>query len=170
MKIIQKQVLMSSKRFCTISKQMTFPSLEEILQQRLVLTDQEILLSSLKAQIVSLKKTQGELSIIKKKRSYLRIGIDIMKQIWKSLKDLKADTKFYMNLRKSKNPTEFTIGEFLKSKQIKMDLVKFLPYSLFLTVPFMELLLPPYLLLFPNSLPSQFLTEKNVGDRNNKFA
>lgn len=93
-----------------------------------------------------------------------------MKGIWKSLKDLKADTKYYMNLRKTKNLSELTIGEYLKSKQIKMDLIKFLPYSIFLTVPLAELFLPPYLLLFPNSLPSQFLTEKNVGERNNKFS
>ena len=93
-----------------------------------------------------------------------------MKQIWKSLKDLKSDTKYFMNIWRTKKLEQFTIGEYLKVQQIKMDLIKFLPYSLFLTVPFMELLLPPYLLLFPNSLPSQFLTEKNVGERNNKFA
>ena len=75
-----------------------------------------------------------------------------------------------MNIKKNKKLEEFTIGEYLKVKQIKMDMIKFIPYSLFLTVPFMELLLPPYLLLFPNSLPSQFLTEKNVGERNNKFS
>ncbi len=75
-----------------------------------------------------------------------------------------------MNIRKTKKIEEYTIGEYLKVQQVKMDLIKFIPYSLFLTVPFMELLLPPYLLLFPNSLPSQFLTEKNVGERNNKFA
>jgi hypothetical protein len=63
--------------------------LDLILSQKVIPTDQEILLSNLKAQIISLKLTQGELSIIKKKRSYLKIGVDIMKQIWKSLKDLK---------------------------------------------------------------------------------
>ncbi len=92
-----------------------------------------------------------------------------MKGIWKSLKDLKADTKFYLEIRKTKKFEELTIGEYLKIQQIKMDLIKFIPYSLFLTVPFMELLLPPYLLFLPNSLPSQFLTEKNVGEKNNKF-
>jgi hypothetical protein len=38
-----------------------------------------------------------------------------MKGIWKSLKDLKADTKYYMNLKKTKSLNEMTIGEYLKS-------------------------------------------------------
>ena len=44
-----------------------------------------------------------------------------------------------------------------KSSRIAVDLVKFIPYSVILTVPFAELSLPVLLWLFPNCVPSFFL-------------
>jgi hypothetical protein len=37
-----------------------------------------------------------------------------------------------------------------------------IPFSLFITVPLMELLLAPYLVLFPNAVPKTFLTQKQI--------
>jgi len=47
-----------------------------------------------------------------------------------------------------------------------MDLIKFIPFSFFVVVPFAEFLFPAWLVIFPNSIPSQFL-DKN--DREKKF-
>lgn len=41
-----------------------------------------------------------------------------------------------------------------------------IPFSFFIVVPGAEALLPAYLKIFPNSLPSQFITET---DRKNTF-
>lgn len=47
-----------------------------------------------------------------------------------------------------------------------MDVIKFIPFSFFIVVPMAELLLPPYLMVFPNSIPSQFLSSEA---KNKKF-
>lgn len=46
------------------------------------------------------------------------------------------------------------------------DFIKFIPFSLFIIVPGLEVLLPAWLVIFPNSIPSQFLSEE---DRKKKF-
>jgi len=48
----------------------------------------------------------------------------------------------------------------LKIKQVKSDVFKFIPFSLFIIIPGLELLLPPFLVIFPNSIPSQFMSDK----------
>jgi LETM1 and EF-hand domain-containing protein 1, mitochondrial len=45
-------------------------------------------------------------------------------------------------------------------KSIKKDYIKFIPFSAFIVIPGAELLLPPFLLVFPNSVPSQFLSKE----------
>jgi LETM1 and EF-hand domain-containing protein 1 len=45
-------------------------------------------------------------------------------------------------------------------------MIKFLRFSFFIIVPFAELYLPAYLLIFQNSKPSQFLSDTA---RNKKF-
>jgi LETM1 and EF-hand domain-containing protein 1 len=43
------------------------------------------------------------------------------------------------------------------SRRIVVDLIKFIPYSVILVVPFAELMLPVMLWLFPNCVPTFFL-------------
>ena len=43
--------------------------------------------------------------------------------------------------------------------QVKSDFIKFIPFSIFIIVPGAELLLPAWLMVFPNSIPSQFLSD-----------
>ena len=38
--------------------------------------------------------------------------------------------------------------------QVKTDVVKFVPFSFFILIPGAEILLPPFLVVFPNSVPS----------------
>ena len=52
-------------------------------------------------------------------------------------------------------------------KQVRQDFVKFVPFSLFLLIPGGELLLPAWVVIFPNSVPSQFVGEE---ERIKKFA
>lgn len=44
-------------------------------------------------------------------------------------------------------------------RQVREDFLKFIPFSFFLIVPGMELLLPAWLMVFPNSKPSQWSSE-----------
>jgi LETM1 and EF-hand domain-containing protein 1 len=38
-------------------------------------------------------------------------------------------------------------------------MIKFIPFSLFIIIPGAELLLPAWLVVFPNSIPSQFMSD-----------
>lgn len=50
----------------------------------------------------------------------------------------------------------FQLIVFFQLKRTTQDLLRLVPFSVFLIVPFMELLLPVALKLFPNMLPSTF--------------
>jgi len=39
-----------------------------------------------------------------------------------------------------------------------------LPFSLFITIPLMELLIPPYLVLFPNAMPLHFSKKSQINE------
>jgi hypothetical protein len=45
---------------------------------------------------------------------------------------------------------------YLQLKRTTQDLLRLVPFAVFIIVPFMELLLPVALKLFPNMLPSTF--------------
>jgi LETM1 and EF-hand domain-containing protein 1 len=56
-------------------------------------------------------------------------------------------------------------------------MMKFVPFSIFLIIPGLELLLPPFLVIFPNSVPSQFMSKearvekfKTISERRDKAA
>lgn len=72
-------------------------------------------------------------------------------------KDLWSDTKWLINLNKKKAKHELTGFEKHTRARVIVDLIKFIPYSVILTVPFAELCLPFMLWLFPNCVPSFFL-------------
>jgi len=55
-----------------------------------------------------------------------------------------------------KSPRQRTGYELAEMSRIRSDLLKFVPYSFFLIVPFSGSVLPLYLYLFPNSIPSFF--------------
>lgn len=95
-----------------------------------------------------------------------------IKFIWKETKytlaqgfrDLWSDTKWIINLYKTKESIEFTGYEMAESHRIKLDLLKFVPYSILLAIPFAELAIPVILWLFPNAIPSFFLFD-NAWDK-----
>jgi LETM1 and EF-hand domain-containing protein 1 len=59
----------------------------------------------------------------------------------------------------------YTLFELRERRRITVDLLKFMPYSVFMIVPFAELALPFYMILFPNSMPTQFLSDSQVGKK-----
>jgi len=74
-----------------------------------------------------------------------------------------GDFKFYVRFQKRRYDTKYdneSYSEDVKLKQVKSDFIKFIPFSLFIIIPGAELLLPAWLVVFPNSIPSQFLSEE----------
>ena len=53
-----------------------------------------------------------------------------------------------------------------KLRRVKGDFVRFVPFSLFLIIPGAEIFLPAWVMIFPNSVPSQFVSDK---ERDRKF-
>lgn len=47
--------------------------------------------------------------------------------------------------------------EISEIKRIRLDFIKLVPFSVFLLIPLFEALLPPYILLFPNAFPTQYI-------------
>lgn len=93
-----------------------------------------------------------------------------LKVIWEHMKhsliDVWKDTKILYGIFKRNGIQEvnYSMMELKTRRRITMDLFKFTPYTFFLVVPGAELLLPPYMMLFPNSTPSEFLTSAQKGE------
>jgi len=87
-----------------------------------------------------------------------------MHHIWEELvkvkdgfKLLKDDFKFFVRFQKRKIDYKYDKPSYksdIKLKQVKSDFIKFIPFSLFIIIPGAELLLPAWLVVFPNSIPS----------------
>ena len=78
------------------------------------------------------------------------------------LKDFSEDSKWL--LRQKIRTEEFNNASYrLKAQERRawQDVLKMIPFSFFIIVPGAELLLPVYLSIFPNALPSQFLSESD---------
>ena len=78
-----------------------------------------------------------------------------MQMLKKSMIDVYKDTKYIIKLKKEKKKvSNFNLKEYVLWKSITYDLVKFIPYSILMTIPFLEFFIPIYVILFPNSVPS----------------
>jgi hypothetical protein len=83
-------------------------------------------------------------------------------KVGQGFRALKNDFYFYLKVHKSKASFKYdsiSYKQELKIKQVQTDFIKFIPFSLFIIVPGLELLLPAWLVIFPNSKPSQFLSD-----------
>lgn len=108
--------------------------------------------------------------IIKKKTTLKDTIKHMLETIVKSFKDIYKDTKHIIKLRwKNKLLRNYSLVEYIQHRQITYDLFKFVPYSVIILIPFLEVFIPVYMVLFPNSLPSQFFTEKTIGETNDRF-
>ena len=83
------------------------------------------------------------------------------------LKDFGKDSKVFFSSKV--NAQQYSLVSYdqeLRERNMKEDFLKMIPFSFFLIVPGAELLLPFWLSIFPNSLPSQFISE---ADRMSQF-
>ncbi|CAH7685530.1 LETM1-like protein-domain-containing protein [Phakopsora pachyrhizi] len=81
-------------------------------------------------------------------------------------KEIRISAKYQMKLLKGK---KLTRRERRQLKRTTSDLLRLIPFSVFLIVPFMELLLPIALRLFPNMLPSTFRDESKELEKKRKL-
>lgn len=112
-----------------------------------------------------------EFSVIKSKtinffkRNYVRVR-RTSAYIWEELKHighgfvaLKDDIKEGVAETKEFHYTKYRKPNYTQTKKIQKitrDVIKFIPFSFFIIIPGLELLLPAWLMIFPNSIPSQF--------------
>lgn len=79
-----------------------------------------------------------------------------------SLRDFKDDSKYYAKSKKKsmEKYQRWTYREKVKTDRIRTDMIKMIPFSVLLIVPGMDLLIPAWVALFPQGLPSQFMSEE----------
>lgn len=78
---------------------------------------------------------------------------------WEGLKDAGSDISFVFRRVTSKEAQN--LHDRIRMRSSKTNLLKFLPFSFFVIIPFSEVLLPPYMYLFPNATPSYFHTSSS---------
>lgn len=91
----------------------------------------------------------------------------VMVHLKHSFIDVWRDTK-YLNKMVVKNGVKeknYTLFEMRERRRITKDLIKFFPYAVLIILPGGELIFPFYMILLPNSTPTQFMTAANLGDR-----
>ncbi|KAH8923138.1 LETM1-domain-containing protein [Atractiella rhizophila] len=81
-------------------------------------------------------------------------------------KEIRISTRLQIKLLKGKTLTR---RERRQLKRTTQDLLRLLPFSVFVIVPFMELLLPVALKLFPNMLPSTFEDRYKAEEKRRKL-
>lgn len=101
----------------------------------------------------------------KEKEQKLTIGQKIKKELqhyWDGTKLLAAEVKISSRLAlKMAAGYELTRRESRQLRRTVQDLARLVPFSVFVIVPFAELLLPVALKLFPNMLPSTYEGQKS---------
>mmetsp|Transcript_16605 Transcript_16605/g.28276 ORF Transcript_16605/g.28276 Transcript_16605/m.28276 type:complete len:305 (+) Transcript_16605:440-1354(+) len=75
----------------------------------------------------------------------------------------KRDILFFMGVQRKNIELKYQADNYMenvKVRQVKIDVIKFIPFSFFILIPGAEILLPPFLVIFPNSVPSQFMSDQ----------
>lgn len=111
-------------------------------------------------QLAAKKEEAVDKSEAKKEEKKLTIGQKIKKEIqhyWDGTKLLAAEVRISSRLAlKMAAGYELTRRENRQLKRTVQDLARLVPFSVFVIVPFAELLLPVALKIFPNMLPSTY--------------
>ena len=82
----------------------------------------------------------------------------------KKFKDVFIDMFYVIDLKFDRGKTRnLHVNEYIKYKNILYDLFKFVPISIMTIVPVLEFLIPLYLVILPNAMPTQFRDEKSLG-------
>lgn len=104
--------------------------------------------------IIDTQEYEKEKIKLSKIRAFLK---EFMLVLVEGTKDTYRDLRWLILLYKRKSFKHFTGFEKKEKHRILKDAFKFIPFSLFLIIPGLEVLLPLYLSLFPNSIPTQYI-------------
>lgn len=89
----------------------------------------------------------------------LHHAADELRKVKLGFKRLGEDLRFALRIQKRKIDYKYdkqSYKDTYRLSQVKTDFIKFIPFSMFILIPGAELLLPAWLMVFPNSIPSQF--------------
>jgi hypothetical protein len=104
---------------------------------------------------------------VKKKVGFIDHVKEFVHLVKKGFTDVYYDSKYLFGFLAQKGFVEstYTTVEMRERRRIVKDLFKFVPYSLMIVIPLADLLIPFYVILFPNSIPTQFLFESQIGKK-----
>ena len=92
-----------------------------------------------------------------KRGEWWKIAKDVLKHYWVGTKLLATEVKVASKyVRKSLRGKTLSRRERRQLTRTTADIFRMVPMLIFLVIPFMELLLPVALTIFPNMLPSTF--------------
>ncbi|KAL5470878.1 hypothetical protein EMCRGX_G028925 [Ephydatia muelleri] len=122
------------------------------------------------------KKKQVELAKEQPLATPVEVKPSLMKRIWEAcvhyyhgfkllMLEIRVSSRLLMKTLKGNSLTRREQKQFHRTAA---DIFRMVPFSVFIIVPFMELLLPAYLYFFPNALPSTFQTASSKEDRKKK--
>ena len=80
-----------------------------------------------------------------------------LKHVGHGFSKLKRDVLFALGVRAKGFQTKYKSDDYFQTKKVRnvrQDVIKFIPFSFFILIPGAEILLPPFLMVFPNSVPS----------------
>ncbi|KAL1505373.1 hypothetical protein ABEB36_004956 [Hypothenemus hampei] len=128
----------------------------------------EVTVQELKKQKEQVLKTQDSVQVTKEsvKKSLKQKVIDELVHYYHGFRLLAIDVKISAGLlwRVLRGKT-LTRREYRLLTRTVGDLFRLVPFSVFIIVPFMELLLPVFIKLFPGMLPSTFQTTSEKEDK-----
>ena len=85
------------------------------------------------------------------------------------MKDFSRDGSWLVKSKLSADKyNQVSYSHAAKQRHVLIDIFKMIPFSFFLIIPGAELVLPLWLKIFPNSLPSQFISDDERQDKINK--
>ncbi|RCH82382.1 hypothetical protein CU097_003811 [Rhizopus azygosporus] len=121
-------------------------------------------------QRVFLQRSEKEMSAPEKKKTLMQKIKEEAVHYWHGAKLLGLEIKISSRLTyKMLQGTKLTRRENRQLRRTTSDILRLVPFAVFIIVPFMELLLPVALKLFPNMLPSTFEDKKRAEEKKKKL-
>jgi len=130
-------------------------------QEKEAAKDQSPALAAKESNVGEGKKKDVDLAFVDRSRIWMKNSlkhfVDELKRYWAGTKLLVYEVKICLGLlRKVTKGKALSRRERRQLMRTSTDLLRLIPFAFFLVVPFMELLLPVALKMFPGMLPSTF--------------
>ncbi|KAF9171650.1 hypothetical protein BGX20_007194 [Mortierella sp. AD010] len=146
-------------RILRVTEQQQQPLLKSVIEKETLASRSAEMAKAKAAKVASeaISGIAGEGAIVHPKKSLWERFKDEMVHYWHGTKllgkEIKISTKLAVRLLRG---NKLTRREQRQLRRTTGDLLRLIPFSVFIIVPFMEFLLPVALKLFPNMLPSTF--------------